>query len=167
MTTAASDRSGPLRGIGIGADTPAALVYTSGTTGASKGAILTHGNFAANGLALVQTWEITAADRYLAVLPLFHVHGLGNGLHVWLLSGCHMKLLERFEHEKAASWFTGSRPTMFFGVPTMYVRLLEVPGALARDIGTTMRLFVSGSAPLRGSVLARRALFSSSYRSTG
>ena len=153
MHTAAGDRSEALRGIGIGAETPAALVYTSDTTGASKGAILTHGNFAANGLALVQTWEITAADRYLAVLPLFHVHGLGNGLHVWLLSGCHMKLLERFEHDKAAAWFARYRPTLFFGVPTMYVRLLEVPEAEARDIGTTMRLFVSGSAPLPAPVM--------------
>lgn len=153
MRAAAADRSEALRGIGIGADTPAALVYTSGTTGASKGAILTHGNFAANGLALVQAWEITADDRYLAVLPLFHVHGLGNGLHVWLLSGCHMKLLERFEHEKAAAWFTTYRPTMFFGVPTMYVRLLDVPESVARDIGATMRLFVSGSAPLPAPVM--------------
>lgn len=153
MATASGERTDALRAIGIGADTPAALVYTSGTTGASKGAILTHGNFAANGLALVQAWEITAADRYLAVLPLFHVHGLGNGLHVWLLSGCHMKLLERFEHDKAAGWFTAYRPTVFFGVPTMYVRLLDVPETLARDIGTTMRLFVSGSAPLPAPVL--------------
>jgi malonyl-CoA/methylmalonyl-CoA synthetase len=154
MARADRARSEPLRGMGIGADTPAALVYTSGTTGASKGAVLTHGNFAANGLALVQTWEITAADRYLAVLPLFHVHGLGNGLHVWLLSGCHLTLLERFEHEKAAAWFTTHRPTLFFGVPTMYVRLLDVPADTARDIGRTMRLFVSGSAPLPAPVMS-------------
>jgi len=136
-----------------GADTPAALVYTSGTTGASKGAILTHGNFAANGLALVQAWEIGEADRYLAVLPLFHVHGLGNGLHVWLMSGCHMKLVERFEHDSARSWFRDYRPTVFFGVPTIYVRLLELPEVAAREIGRGMRLFVSGSAPLPAPVL--------------
>ena len=134
-------------------DTPAALVYTSGTTGASKGAILTHGNFAANALALVQAWEFTSADRYLAVLPLFHVHGLGNGLHVWLLSGCHMHLVERFEHEKAPGWFATYRPTVFFGVPTMYVRLLDWPEARAREAGASVRLFVSGSAPLPAPVL--------------
>jgi malonyl-CoA/methylmalonyl-CoA synthetase len=136
-----------------GAETPMALVYTSGTTGASKGAILTHGNFAANALALVQAWEITAADRYLAVLPLFHVHGLGNGLHVWLLSGCHMKLVERFEQERAPQWFTTYGPTLFFGVPTMYVRLLELPPDDAQRIGASMRLFVSGSAPLPAPVM--------------
>ncbi len=69
-------------------DTPAAIVYTSGTTGRAKGAVLTHGNLAANARTLVQAWRITAADRYLAVLPLFHVHGLGNGVCSWLASGC-------------------------------------------------------------------------------
>lgn len=137
----------------VDALTPTALVYTSGTTGTSKGAILTDGNFAANGVALVQAWEITAADRYLAVLPLFHVHGLANGLHAWLLSGCHMKLVERFEQDRAVGWFTQYRPTLFFGVPTMYVRLLDVPDADARAIGEGVRLFVSGSAPLPAPVL--------------
>ena len=153
MTAQGGERTPALCAPGITAETPAALVYTSGTTGVSKGAILTHGNFAANALALVQAWEITADDRYLAVLPLFHVHGLGNGLHVWLLSGCHMKLVERFEHEKAARWFTRDRPTLFFGVPTMYVRLLDLPVETAQQIGRAMRLFVSGSAPLPAPVL--------------
>jgi malonyl-CoA/methylmalonyl-CoA synthetase len=137
-----------------------ALVYTSGTTGASKGAVLTHGNFAANGLALVQQWEFTAADRYLAALPLFHVHGLGNGVHAWLMSGCHMHLVERFEHDKAPQWFATYQPTVFFGVPTMYVRLLELPETQARAIGESVRLFVSGSAPLPAPVLEQfRARF--------
>jgi malonyl-CoA/methylmalonyl-CoA synthetase len=135
------------------ADTPAALVYTSGTTGASKGAVLTHGNFAANALVLTSAWEFTSHDRYLAVLPLFHVHGLGNGIHVWLLSGCHMRLTERFEHAQAAEWFETYQPTVFFGVPTMFVRLLEITGARAAAIGARARLFVSGSAPLPASVL--------------
>jgi malonyl-CoA/methylmalonyl-CoA synthetase len=150
---AATGRTPALCAMGLDAETPMALVYTSGTTGASKGAVLTHGNFAANGLALVHAWDITHADRYLAVLPLFHVHGLGNGVHAWLLSGCHMKLVERFEHDKAASWFASYRPTLFFGVPTMYVRLLEQPVSVARTIGESMRLFVSGSAPLPAPVL--------------
>jgi malonyl-CoA/methylmalonyl-CoA synthetase len=139
------------------AETPLALVYTSGTTGASKGAILTHGNFAANGLALVQQWAFTDADRYLATLPLFHVHGLGNGVHVWLMSGCHMYLVERFEQEKAAQWFASYKPTVFFGVPTMYVRLLELPATVAEEIGRGVRLFVSGSAPLPAPVLTQFA----------
>lgn len=135
------------------ADTPAALVYTSGTTGASKGAVLTHGNFAANALALVSAWGITSADRYLAALPLFHVHGLGNGVQCWLVSGCHLKLVERFDREQAATWFESYRPTLFFGVPTMYVRLLELPAERAARIGADVRLFVSGSAPLPAQTL--------------
>ena len=134
-------------------DTPAALVYTSGTTGASKGAILTHNNFLANALNLLVSWQITAADRFLLPLPLFHVHALGNGLHCWLLSGCRMRLLERFEHRKAAAEFLDFRPTLFFGVPTIYVRLLDLDAETAREIGRTMRLFVSGSAPLAAQVL--------------
>ncbi len=135
------------------ADTPAALVYTSGTTGASKGAILTHGVFAANALALVSAWQVTDADRYLAVLPLFHVHGLGNGVMCWLVSGCHMQLHDRFDHSRAADVFDAYRPTLFFGVPTIYVRLLDVAAARARAIGERARLFVSGSAPLPVHVL--------------
>ena len=134
-------------------DSPAALVYTSGTTGTSKGSILTHNNFAANALNLTSCWEITAEDRFLLCLPLFHVHGLANGLHCWLASGCHMRLLERFEHQKAAAEFLDFRPTLFFGVPTVYVRLLSIPVEQAREIGTSMRLLVSGSAPLPAQVL--------------
>jgi len=140
-------------GVVCDATTPAALVYTSGTTGASKGAVLTHGNFAANALALTACWKITSDDRYLAALPLFHVHGLANGLHCWLASGCHMKLVERFEQERAAGWFERYQPTVFFGVPTMYVRLLDVEEDRARAIGAHARLFVSGSAPLPAHVL--------------
>ena len=127
---------------------PAALVYTSGTTGGSKGAVLTHDNFAANAVSLLACWQIAAVDRFLLVLPLFHVHGLGNGLHCWLMSGCRMRLLERFEHRTAAQTFLDFRPTLFFGVPTIYVRLLETAPEAAREIGGFMRLFVSGSAAL-------------------
>jgi malonyl-CoA/methylmalonyl-CoA synthetase len=133
-------------------DTPAALVYTSGTTGVSKGAILTHNNFAANAVNLTSCWSISASDRFLLALPLFHVHALGNGLHCWLISGCRMRLLERFEHAKAADEFLSFRPTLFFGVPTVYVRLLDFPSDTAREIGSFMRLFVSGSAPLSSQV---------------
>jgi malonyl-CoA/methylmalonyl-CoA synthetase len=141
-------------------DAPAALVYTSGTTGVSKGAILTHNNFAANALTLNTCWGIASGDRFLLALPLFHVHALANGLHCWLTSGCRMRLLERFEHQKAAAEFLDFRPTLFFGVPTVYVRLLDFPEETAREVGGFMRLFVSGSAPLAAQVFAEfRAKF--------
>jgi malonyl-CoA/methylmalonyl-CoA synthetase len=133
-------------------DTPAGIIYTSGTTGASKGAVLTHNNFAANAVNLLTCWQITAADRFLLALPLFHVHALGNGIHCWLMSGCRMRLLPRFEHQKAAAEFLDFRPTLFFGVPTIYVRLLDFPAETAGEIGGFMRLFVSGSAPLSAQV---------------
>jgi malonyl-CoA/methylmalonyl-CoA synthetase len=138
--------------IPLDGDAPAGIIYTSGTTGASKGAVLTHNNFAANAVTLLTAWQITAADRFLLALPLFHVHGLGNGIHCWLTSGCRMRLLERFEHQKAAAEFLEFRPTLFFGVPTIYVRLLDLPADTAREIGNFMRLFVSGSAPLPAQV---------------
>ena len=137
----------------LNGDTPAGIIYTSGTTGTSKGAVLTHNNFAVNAVNLTTCWEITSADRFLLALPLFHVHGLGNGLHCWLLSGCRMRLLERFEAQSAAAAFLDFRPSLFFGVPTIYVRLLDMDEEIAREIGGFMRLFVSGSAPLPAQVL--------------
>ena len=125
------------------------IVYTSGTTGRSKGAVLTHNNFAANAAALLTCWRITSADRYLAVLPLFHVHGLGNGVcalaRLRLPHAPHRAVRGR---RKALDWFQDFQPTLFFGVPTVYVRLLELPADEARAIGARTRLFVSGSAPL-------------------
>ena len=125
-------------------ETAVAIIYTSGTTGRSKGAVLTHNNFMDNSVNLLASWQITHDDRFLLPLPLFHVHALGNGLHCWLMSGCRMRLLERFDHRTAAAEFIDFQPTLFFGVPTIYVRLLEYPPEIARN----MRLFVSGSAPL-------------------
>src|SRR5580700_10364324 len=114
--------------IDLDGDSPAGIIYTSGTTGTSKGAVLTHNNFAANALTLLDAWQISSADRLLLALPLFHVHGLGNGLHTWLASGCRMRLLERFDHQNIADEFLSFEPTLFFGVPAMYVRLLDIPG---------------------------------------
>ncbi|MGD0438846.1 MAG: AMP-binding protein [Bryobacteraceae bacterium] len=152
LSAAAANLPNERPALALDGDTPAGIIYTSGTTGASKGAVLTHNNFAANAINLLASWQITGADRFLLALPLFHVHGLGNGLHCWLASGCRMRLLERFEHHKAASEFLDFRPTLFFGVPTIYVRLLEIPEAEAHQIGAAMRLFVSGSAPLSAQV---------------
>ena len=134
------------------ASTPLALIYTSGTTGASKGAVLTHGNFQSNGEALARDWRFTRADRLLCTLPLFHVHGLANAIHCWLLSGCQLRLTERFDHHHAAAWFEDYQPTVFFGVPAMFIRLLELPAAQAQAIGARLRLAVSGSAPLPAEV---------------
>ena len=155
LSAEAASLSAERPAITLNEDDPAGIIYTSGTTGASKGAVLSHRNFAANALTLCETWEITAADRFLLALPLFHIHGLGNGLHCWLATGCRMRLLERFEHEKAAAEFLDFAPTLFFGVPTIYVRLLDMDPATAREIGSKMRLFVSGSAPLPAHVLEK------------
>ena len=144
----------------ITSDTVAALVYTSGTTGRPKGAMLTHGNFVANAESLIAAWRMTTDDRLLLPLPLFHVHGLGNGLHTWLALGFQTRLLERFDKETFIEQLLDFKPTVFFGVPTMYVRLLETPPEIARRIGQSMRLFVSGSAPLPAAILEQfRGLF--------
>ena len=139
--------------LSVDGDAPAGIIYTSGTTGTSKGAVLTHHNFAINATNLVACWSITASDRFLLGLPLFHVHGLGNGIHVWLVSGCRMRLLERFDQRTAAAEFLDFQPTLFFGVPTIYVRLLDIAPDTAKRIGQTTRLFVSGSAPLPAEIL--------------
>ena len=137
--------------VAIDGDDPALIIYTSGTTGTAKGAVLTHNNLAANGIVLATVWRFTEDDRYLAMLPLFHVHGLGNGLHAWLISGCRMRLLERFDQRATPAVMAEFRPTVVFAVPTVYVRLLDercVSDHQAREIARDARLFVSGSAPL-------------------
>ncbi len=160
LAEAAVQSSESLPESGLGEDDTAALVYTSGTTGVSKGAMLTHNNFAVNGSNLIQAWKITAEDRFLLAPPLFHVHALGNGLHCWLMTGCRTRLLERFDHTSALSHFLDFKPTLFFGVPAMYVRLLDTPPEKAREIGRRMRLFVCGSAPLPAQILEEfHALF--------
>ena len=153
LRSAAAGQSAERVRSAITGDSPAGIIYTSGTTGAAKGAVLSHNNFAVNAVNLLTLWQISAQDRFLLGLPLFHVHGLGNGLHCWLASGCRMRLLERFEHQKAGAEFLEFRPTLFFGVPTIYVRMLDLPLAISGEIGGFMRLFVSGSAPLPAQLL--------------
>ena len=153
LSEAAATQSHEAFRLPLEGETAAAIVYTSGTTGRAKGALLTHNNFITNATNIVTCWRICEADRYLAALPLFHVHGLGNGIHAWLISGCRMRLVERFDIQRAVKWFEEFQPTLVFGVPTIYVRLLELPDEQARRIGAQMRLFVCGSAPLPAHIL--------------
>ena len=151
LSAAAELRESRRPDVSIDGDDPALIIYTSGTTGAAKGAVLSHNNLAANGITLTTVWRISESDRYLAMLPLFHVHGLGNGVHSWLITGSRMRLLERFDHRTTPRVMAEFKPTLVFGVPTIYVRLLDpavVSEDQAREIGRSARLFVSGSAPL-------------------
>jgi malonyl-CoA/methylmalonyl-CoA synthetase len=124
---------------------PAMIGYTSGTTGRPKGAVLTHGNLLAGVEAVRLAWRWTAADRLILALPLFHMHGLGVGLHGTLVTGGSAVLLPRFDADEVIASVAGEQATMFFGVPTMYSRLVEAEGAAALG---ALRLCVSGSAPL-------------------
>ncbi len=123
----------------------ASLIYTSGTTGRSKGAMLTHGNLAANGLALTEAWGFTGDDVLLHALPVFHVHGLFVALHCSLLSGSAMVWLGKYEDDPIIEGL--ARSTVMMGVPTFYTRLLDNP-RFTKESAAHMRLFVCGSAPL-------------------
>jgi malonyl-CoA/methylmalonyl-CoA synthetase len=123
----------------------AAILYTSGTTGRPKGAMLTHRNLAANAAALALLWRFERSDVLLHALPIFHAHGLFVALHCALLAGCRVLFLARFDAERVAALLP--RATVFMGVPTHYARLLALPD-FGRGACRCMRLFVSGSAPL-------------------
>ncbi|MBS0448182.1 MAG: malonyl-CoA synthase, partial [Proteobacteria bacterium] len=127
------------------ADDLAAILYTSGTTGRSKGAMLSHGNLRSNALTLKDFWGWRADDVLIHVLPIFHVHGLFVASHGALLAGAKMLWFSRFDPRAVVARLPEA--TMFMGVPTLYVRLLAEPG-LTRAACSHMRLFVSGSAPL-------------------
>ena len=127
----------------------AAIVYTSGTTGRSKGAMLTHGNLLSNAKVLKDYWGWRSpqqgGDVLIHALPIFHVHGLFVAIHGALLNGSKMIWLGKFDPALAIRRM--SEATVFMGVPTLYVRMLAEPG-LDREAVRSMRLFVSGSAPL-------------------
>ncbi len=129
----------------------ASLIYTSGTTGRSKGAMLSHGNLAANARALHQIWGFTRDDVLLHALPIFHVHGLFVAMHCAFLSGAPMVWLPKFDDAQVMAGLAKS--TVMMGVPTFYTRLLANPQFTA-ERAAHMRLFISGSAPLLESTFA-------------
>jgi len=123
----------------------AAILYTSGTTGRSKGAMLTHGNLLSNAAMLNQYWGWRRDDVLVHALPIFHVHGLFVAIHAALLGGSKMLWFAKFDPKAVIAALP--RATVFMGVPTLYVRMLG-EGALTRAAASHMRLFISGSAPL-------------------
>ena len=127
------------------ADDLAALLYTSGTTGRSKGAMITHGNLSSNTQALCETWQITSRDVLVHALPIFHVHGLFVALNTCLSQGAKTLWLDKFDPASVLRLLPEA--TMMMGVPTFYTRLLGAK-ALGHEACRNMRLFVSGSAPL-------------------
>lgn len=130
-------------------DDLAAILYTSGTTGRSKGAMLSHDNLGSNALMLREAWAFTGDDVLLHVLPIFHTHGLFVATNTILAAGASMIFLPRFDAAQMMQHL--SRATCMMGVPTFYIRLLDEPG-FARDLVAHIRLFVSGSAPLSADI---------------
>ncbi len=128
---------------------PGAILYTSGTTGRSKGAVLTNQNLAANCASLLQTWEFTAEDVLIHALPIFHIHGLFVAVNMTLTAGASMIWLPKFDVADVLDAMTDSAvgATVLMGVPTFYTRLLG-SDRLSEESCSSMRLFVSGSAPL-------------------
>ena len=126
-------------------DDLAAILYTSGTTGRSKGAMLTHDNLASNSLSLVEYWRFTKDDVLIHALPIYHTHGLFVASNVTLFSRAAMIFLPKLDPELMIKLM--DRATVMMGVPTFYTRLLQSPN-LSKDSTKHMRLFVSGSAPL-------------------
>jgi acyl-CoA synthetase (AMP-forming)/AMP-acid ligase II len=123
----------------------ASILYTSGTTGRSKGAMLTHENLASNARVLTELWQFTSKDVLIHALPIFHIHGLFVATNVTLFAGASMIFQEKFNVNDIVAAMP--RATALMGVPTFYVRLVEHPG-LTPEATKSIRLFVSGSAPL-------------------
>jgi len=126
-------------------DDLAAILYTSGTTGRSKGAMLSHDNLASNSLTLVDYWRFTDKDVLIHALPIYHTHGLFVASNVTLFARASMIFLNKFDPDAVIKLMP--RATVMMGVPTFYTRLLQHP-ELTREVASHMRLFISGSAPL-------------------
>ena len=153
--TMASDESGSLRdrrdaqtggfqAVPRDADDLAAILYTSGTTGRSKGAMLTHKALASNSQVLKDYWQFTCDDVLIHALPIFHTHGLFVATNITLMAGAAMVFLNKFDPETVCHYMPEA--TALMGVPTFYVRLLKIPNLT--EASRKMRLFISGSAPL-------------------
>ncbi|HEX4098149.1 MAG TPA: AMP-binding protein, partial [Caulobacteraceae bacterium] len=145
LSDLAGDQPAAFETVARTGDDLAAIVYTSGTTGRSKGAMLTHANLASNASTLVRIWRFTADDVLIHALPIYHVHGLFVAINVLLMAGGTMIFLPKFDAGQIAGLLP--RATTLMGVPTFYTRLLGHPG-LTPETVRSMRLFVSGSAPL-------------------
>jgi malonyl-CoA/methylmalonyl-CoA synthetase len=144
--TAAATEATPLDTVAeCSSDDLAAILYTSGTTGRSKGAMLSHGNLSSNALTLHRIWAFEKNDVLLHALPIYHVHGLFVALHCALMNGSSIHFLDKFDPETVIGLLPQS--TVMMGVPTFYTRLLDDP-AFTAEASQTIRLFVSGSAPM-------------------
>ncbi len=135
--------------VGRAPDDIAAILYTSGTTGKPKGAMLTNRNLASNGEMLIDFWRFTPEDRLIHALPIFHVHGLFVAVHCILFSGASMVFLPKFDSGEAVRLMDDC--TVLMGVPTFYIRLLA-DESFTREASANMRLFISGSAPLSADI---------------
>ncbi|MFL5206280.1 MAG: AMP-binding protein, partial [Microvirga sp.] len=145
LTDAAANAADDFETVQRAGDDLAAILYTSGTTGRSKGAMLTHDNLVSNAVTLKDVWRFTADDVLIHALPIYHTHGLFVASSVTLFSGASMIFLAKFDADEILGLM--ARATALMGVPTFYVRLLQHPG-LTKEATSGMRLFVSGSAPL-------------------
>jgi malonyl-CoA/methylmalonyl-CoA synthetase len=145
LTDAADLRQPDFDTVARNTDDLAAIVYTSGTTGRSKGAMLSHGNLLSNARTLVEAWRFSQDDVLLHALPIFHVHGLFVATNTTLCAGASMIVLPKFDPHEVTGLLP--RASVLMGVPTFYTRLLACP-ALTRQAASRIRLFVSGSAPL-------------------
>jgi len=145
LTDAAAKASADFATVPRAGDDLAAILYTSGTTGRSKGAMLTHDNLASNSLSLVEYWRFTQDDVLIHALPIYHTHGLFVASNVTLFSRAAMIFLPKLDPELMIKLM--DRATVMMGVPTFYTRLLQSPN-LSKESTKHMRLFVSGSAPL-------------------
>lgn len=146
LASLAATQGTPLTGRpALPGDMIAAMLYTSGTTGRPKGAMITRGNLASNAVALRNSWQISANDVLIHALPIFHVHGLFIAINSMTAAGGAMLFCKKFDPAAVVSLMP--RATMLMGVPTVYTRLLSSP-SLTRAAAAPMRLFISGSAPL-------------------
>ncbi|QIP03694.1 malonate--CoA ligase [Bradyrhizobium symbiodeficiens] len=145
LTEAADKASPEFATVARASDDLAAILYTSGTTGRSKGAMLTHDNLASNSLSLVGYWRFTDKDVLIHALPIYHTHGLFVATNVTLFARASMIFLPKLDPDLIIKLM--ARATVLMGVPTFYTRLLQNP-ALSKETTKHMRLFISGSAPL-------------------